>query len=395
MKIHTSNVEKVRNMLESSGLKYRYEENYHKFLDLSSEYYFNMPELKWSEDLLNRKVFDVETSNDDIKKVVCELFGVKPTKNNYLYYELEQDPNKYEYQFTHRIKPTYPIYVITKGRWELTYTINTLEEMQLDFFICVEPSEYQNYIQNPKVDKNKILLLPENFSERNCGSIPVRNFVWEHSVSNGNTRHWILDDNIDCFYRWNDGKKLKVKDGVVFKVMEDYMDRYENIGLVSCQYKSFVPAIDTSRTQIIINTRAYSCILINTELLDKRLEERWRGRYNEDTDLSLRVLSTGDLCTVNFNTILSGKMPTGSMKGGNDKIYMDHTNTGYQKKYDELKENWGDIVSLSTNRHKDKRPHHIIEYTKLFKQKLKLKEGVERHPIINNYNMMLVKKLKK
>ena len=87
--------------------------------------------------------------------------------------------------------------------------------------------------------------------------------------------------------------------------MEDFSDRYENLGLVGCQYASFVPANEPRRTQFIINTRVYSCILINTELLDQRLEERWRGRYNEDTDLALRVLSTGDLCTVNFNNLLT------------------------------------------------------------------------------------------
>ena len=80
---------------------------------------------------------------------------------------------------------------------------------------------------------------------------------------------------------------------------------------------------------------------------------------------------------------MSGKQTTGSMKGGNTTtIYefdkeSDAENkrfTGLKKKFDELKENWGDIVTYTTSRHKDGRPHHHIAYTKLFHQELKLKE---------------------
>jgi hypothetical protein len=261
--------------------------------------------------------------------------------------------------------------------------------MGIDFYICVEPAEYDLYAA--KVDKKKIIKLPENFSTLKKGSITVRNFVWDHAVKSGHKKHWVVDDNILGFYRWNNNLKKKVKDGVFFRIMEDFSDRYENLGLVGCQYMSFVPATEPGRSQFIKNTRVYSCILINSELLDSRLEERWRGTYNEDTDLSLRVLSTGDLCTVNFNTLLSGKQTTGTMRGGNtDTIYEGGTNPGYQKKFDELKKHWGKIVTLTHEMHKDGRPHHHIAYTKLFKQELVLKEGTSREPKINEYNMILV-----
>jgi len=163
------------------------------------------------------------------------------------------------------------------------------------------------------------------------------------------------------------------------------------LGWLDVSMHLFVPATEPGRGQFIKNTRVYSCILINNELLDTRLEERWRGTYNEDTDLSLRVLSTGDLCTVNFNMLLSGKQTTGTMRGGNtDTIYEGGTNSGYQKKFDELKKNWGKIVTLTNNWHKDGRPHHHIAYTKLFKQDLILKEGIPRTPKVNEYNMVLV-----
>jgi hypothetical protein len=409
MKVHTSNKKSVEDILNNTvikgpfwdyTLKYELDNTYLNFNDLIDDDYFNMPEFKWSDWLLEKYVFDVKLNNQEERDVFFKAFDRKPTILSYIHHELDDHPLKeYEYEFTHKIQPKYPIYVITKGRWEKTLTIDTLEEMDIDFNICVEPSEYDNYISNPKIDKNKVIKLPENFSERKQGGIPVRNFVWQHSIDNGHKKHWIIDDNIDGFFRWNENIQKRVKDGVVFRVMEDYSDMFKNLGLVSCQYASFVPGIDNGRGAVIRNTRTYSCILINTELLDTRLEERWRGTYNEDTDLTLRVLSTGDLCTANFNSLLSGKQTTGTMKGGNTTTIYEFGEdkeentkfTGLQKKFDELKENWGDIIKFTNKKHKDGRPHHHISYTKLFKQPLILKDGIKREPKVNNYNMKLVK----
>jgi hypothetical protein len=377
--------------LEQIGFKGRVLDNYHKFIELNNPHYTNLPEFKWDDSLRDRKVVEVKLKTDEEKKKFFEGFGIKPTKKNFMYYEFHVDDTKYEYQYSEKIQPKYPIYVITKGRWEKTHTIDTLEDMGVDFYICVEPKEYDNYCSNPKVDKNKILILPEDYSERGQGAVPVRNFVWEHAVQNGHSKHWQLDDNIIWFYRWNKNKQIKVRDGVFFRIMEDFSDRYSNLGLVSCQYKSFVPQIDSGREEYILNTRAYSCILIDTDLLDNRLTERWRGRYNDDTDLTLRVLSLGDICTVNFNSLLSGKQTSGSMKGGMAEIYDNHSHNGYQKKFDALKDNWPDLVTLTNKRHKDGRPHHHIEYTKHFTQQLVLKDGVDLQPKVDNYNMTLKK----
>jgi len=397
MKIHTNKPQEVIELLsqfsvDGEPIKYKILDNkkYFKYVNLDNEDYFNLPEFKWSDHLKNRVVLELNLNNQEMKKRFSELFDVNLKNKTYIHYKLDRHPmENMEYHYQNKIKPKYPIYILTKGRWEKTYTIDTLEDMGIDFKICVEPKEYEKYCSNPKIDKNKILVLPENYSEKGQGAVPVRNFIWDHSVSQGHKKHWQLDDNISWFYMWNNNLQKKIRDGVFFRIMEDFSDRYENIGLTSCQYKSFVPAIDTGRQQFIVNTRAYSCILINSELLDQRLKERWRGRSNDDTDLTLRVLSTGDICTVNFNSLLSGKQTSGSMKGGMEKIYEGHSHDGYKKKFDELKSNWGDIVTLTNKRHKDGRPHHIIQYTKHFTQKLKLKDGIVKQPHVNNYGLIL------
>ncbi|MCP6324563.1 hypothetical protein NL453_29480, partial [Klebsiella pneumoniae] len=56
------------------------------------------------------------------------------------------------------------------------------------------------------------------------GSIPARNFVWEHSISEGHKRHWILDDNIRDFYRSHKNTRLIVRSTAPFRVCEDFTD---------------------------------------------------------------------------------------------------------------------------------------------------------------------------
>ena len=55
------------------------------------------------------------------------------------------------------MSPKYPIYVISKGRWQSRLTSKALEEMDQDYKIVVEPSEYNKYAN--VINKRKILQL--------------------------------------------------------------------------------------------------------------------------------------------------------------------------------------------------------------------------------------------
>lgn len=99
------------------------------------------------------------------------------------------------------------------------------------------------------------------------------------SKSKGYKRHWVMDDNIKQFIRLNKNKKIRVNSAVFFRCMEDFCDRYKNIAMAGPQTWFFVPR-KQKRLPFCLNTRVYSCNLIlnNTPY-------RWRGRYNEDTDV--------------------------------------------------------------------------------------------------------------
>ncbi len=269
--------------------------------------------------------------------------------------------------------PRYPIYIISKGRWESRLTSKSLEAMGLAYHICVEPQEVASYAA--VIDPAKILTLP--FSNLGQGSIPARNFVWEHALAAGARRHWILDDNIRGFFRFQNNLKVPVGDGSTFCAAEDFIDRYKNVAIGGFHYFMFVPRKDGSIPPFRLNTRVYSCILLDTSL-----PYRWRGRYNEDTDLSLRALKDGH-CTILFNAFIADKMTTMTMKGGNsDELYQDD---GRLKMAESLRDQHPELVEIT---HKFGRWQHHVNY-RLFKNRLILRDDFEASEGNDNYGMEL------
>lgn len=276
------------------------------------------------------------------------------------------------------MNPNYPVYIISKGRWDSRLTSKALEKMKVPYYIVIEPQEYEQY--SSVIDPKKILVLP--FSNLGQGSIPARNWVWEDSIKKGFKRHWILDDNIRAFYRVHKNMEYKFNDGSGFKVIEDFVDRYVNIALAGMQYEMFV--IKRQKTKPIrLNTRIYSCILINN-----KLSYRWRCRYNEDTDLSLRALKN-KWCTVLFNIFVCQKVQTMRMKGGNtDELYKQNENfDGRLEMARQLQSQHPDCVKITR---KWNRWQHQVDYRPFKNNKLILKKDIIIPKGINNYGMKLV-----
>ena len=271
------------------------------------------------------------------------------------------------------MNPKYPVYVISKGRWESRLTSKALERMKVPYHIVVEPQEFDNYAS--VIDKQKILTLP--FSNLGQGSIPARNWVWEHSISINAKKHWIMDDNIYDFYRLNRNTRNIVQTGTIFKICEDFTDRYENVPISGLNYRFFMVPTD-SHPPYYLNTRVYSCILINNTL-----KHKWRGRYNEDTDLCIRALKDG-FCTILFNAFLQEKAGTMTVKGGNtDELYADD---GRLKMAKSLQEQHPDICTITW---KFNRWQHQVNYTVFEKNKLIRKKNVEIKQDVDNYSLVL------
>jgi hypothetical protein len=284
------------------------------------------------------------------------------------------------------VNPKYPLYIVSKNRADSRLTSKSLEAMNVPYYIVIEESNYKDY--SAVIDKKKILILPEHYFDdydtfddlgrsKSTGPGAARNFCWDHSIKNGFKRHWVMDDNIDYFYRFNKNEKIKALSGSIFRAMEDFCDRYTNVAMAGPNYAMFVPR-RKNHPPFIMNTRIYSCNLILNEA-----PYRWRGRYNEDTDLSLRMLKDG-WCTIEFNAFLQNKVNTQVLKGGNTKEFYAAEGTLPKSK---MQLNMHPDVSRVVKKYG--RWHHYVDYTPFKKNKLIKKEDLIINKKINNYGMQL------
>ena len=283
-----------------------------------------------------------------------------------------------------KANPKYPLYIVSKNRADSRLTSKSLEMMNVPYHIVIEQFNYEEY--SAVIDKSKILILPERYFDeydtfddlgrtKSTGPGAARNFVWDHSTKRGYDRHWVMDDNIDMFYRLNKNLKVPVATGAIFRAMEDFVDRYENVAMAGPNYTMFCPR-KQKMPPFILNTRIYSCNLIKNDT-----PYRWRGRYNEDTDLSLRMLKDG-WCTVQFNAFLQNKINTQVIKGGNTKEFYAKEGTLPKSK---MQVNMHPDVSRISWRFG--RWHHYVDYKPFKGNKLIKKKDLKLKNKVNNYNM--------
>lgn len=276
--------------------------NYQHFTELAS--------LIGNEDLSTK--YQYPHTIDEFSVLVRQL--ISPTRKSLWYPRAEIEPYADKRYISDRpMLPKYPVYIISKGRWKNPLTAMALDECGVPYRIVVEPQEYDKY--SDVISPEKILVTP--FSNLGQGSTPVRNWVWDHSVAAGAKRHWVLDDNLYMFLRFNRNLKVPVADGTIFRLAESFVDRYSNVAISGFNYLHFIERKKGNRyPPVRLNTRIYSCILIQNDI-----PYRWRGKYNEDTDLCIRVLKDGWV-TMLFNAFLADKTTTMRMPGGNtDELY--------------------------------------------------------------------------
>ncbi len=287
--------------------------------------------------------------------------------------------------------PRYPIYIVSKGRYDVRLTADSLERMQVPYHIVVEEFEYEKYkaavdpkyctvlVLDPQYQKDYETCDDIPFGQKSVGPGAARNFAWDHSISIGATSHWVMDDNIAGFYRYYKGKRMMCYNGAIFAAAEDFVDRYENVLMSGLQYRFFaVPSKD--RPAYVKNTRIYSCNLIRNDC-----PFRWRGRYNEDTDLSLQILKAG-YCTIQFNAFLQAKTATQVIKGGNTEAF--YAAEGTSPKSYMLKELHPDVTELV---YRYGRHHHYVNYLPFKDIQLIRKKDIVIPTGINEYGMKIKK----
>jgi len=282
-----------------------------------------------------------------------------------------------------KVDSKYPICIPSKGRWNNQLTASSLDELGVSYLFFVEETEGDKYKE--ALGDDKVVVMP--FHDLGKGSIPARNYIWQWALERGHKRHWTLDDNIRRFLRCNMNRRIGVSGGGFFKAMEDFVDRYENIAMAGPHHLGFVADRQANLKPYTLNSRIYSCILLDTSL-----PHRWRGRYNEDTDLSLRLLKDG-YCTLLFNALLMDKAAT-SQGGGGMKKGMAGGNTDHVYNTEDYRLAFAQSLA---DQHPDcvkvvwkyDRYHHSVDYSKFKRNQLKMKDGIVPSLSINNYGMRL------
>lgn len=301
------------------------------------------------------------------------------------------------------LSPQFPVYIPTKGRHKFMVTSKALTSLGVPHFLVVEPQQVADYQAAVKSMRLAATILELDLSFKNryevcddlgltksTGPGPARNFAWEHSIANGHKWHWVIDDNIKWFYRLNRNLKVPVGDGTIFRCMEDFSLRYSNVAMAGPNYFMFASR-KSKMPPFVPNTRIYSCNLIRNDV-----PFRWRGRYNEDTILSLDMLKAG-WCTVQFNAFLQEKMETQKLPGGNtDEFYLvegkkrcgeKYADTGTVAKSQMICRVHPDVSKMAF---RFQRWHHHVDYTVFKNQKLIRKPDIEIPKESNEYGMRLI-----
>ena len=202
----------------------------------------------------------------------------------------------------------YKIYIPTKGRYDRLLTADYLAKNEIDFSLVVEKKEVDLYEEKYP---NKVIVLPDS----DYGSVYfARNFIKKLSIANKEKKHWQLDDDIKKLMYVNDGKFIDIPLDEIFENMENFCDKFKNIGLASPQSSVWVRF---SKKPFETNKLVYTC-----KLVDNSLDIWWNKDVIDDVDYNIQVLDSG-WCTVRFNTFSFAWSSSTTQKGGFTEIYLE------------------------------------------------------------------------
>ena len=258
-----------------------------------------------------------------------------------------------------------PIFIPSRGRADITGAAAMLDKIGCpDYRIIVEQDEKAAYTN--RWGSERVLVLPVEFQQAydpldghgqkySLGSGPSRNYAWHLAKEMGTPWHWLIDDNVTQVYRYGmDGVTVVSRGPEWFRDLEKYITQWVNVGMGGPQAESFVAHRHQNTRRAVKNTRIYSFNLIRTDM-----PFRWRGRWNEDTILSLDMLTRGWATILCYHYLMK-KPESRRVKGGNtDELYKHGTGpksrllAAAYPKYVDVRYRFGRI-------------HHFVNYKKHF-----------------------------
>ena len=174
--------------------------------------------------------------------------------------------------------------------------------------------------------------------------------------------------------------------GAIFRVVEDFADRYENLAITGLYSHQFIVAKQKYPYFFLNNTRVYSCTL-NQERSETSVRSLAGSLQRRHRPLHSRVKA--GWCVVSFAAFTMHKVgATKRTKGGNTKLY---EGEGRKLMAESVRAQHPDVASIKWEHG---RYQHDVDYAKAARiggdPVLKLRKGVVVPEGVNNYGMVLV-----
>jgi hypothetical protein len=198
------------------------------------------------------------------------------------------------------------IYIPSKGRPLHNKTARLLTN--LNYKIVVEPQDYDSY---RAVYPEEVLL---RLDANDKGLAYVRNYISNYSRHTGETHHWQMDDDVDCFKvrKKNTNKNETVNPLLAISIVEHCTNMFTNVAISGIGSNAFA---FSKPYPVQKNRLAYQCMLLNNSI-----ENEWKMGGVEDWYYNFDVLEKG-YCTLAFHHIMTQTSPTMQLAGGSTDIH--------------------------------------------------------------------------
>lgn len=253
----------------------------------------------------------------------------------------------------------FPVFIVSKGRALNGSTARYLLKMGIEFRLIVEEQEREEYAKH--FGEERLLILPPSYKaeyqtlddrdDERVGPGAARNFALDTARAEGTGFHWVMDDNIEGWGTYDGAIACRDVDGVGLRSLELWAKSCTNLGGITPSYNFDVVFGHSRANRVASPTRLYSCQLLNNEI-----PVRWRGRYNEDTILSLDLLSAGFAC-VQSRAVLQYKAATQKYVGGNTAEF--YEDEGTLRKSQMIADVYPRVARVV---HRFGRVHHHVNY---------------------------------
>ncbi len=198
----------------------------------------------------------------------------------------------------------YPVYIPSKGRAETATTPKLLEQVNIPYTLVVEQQEARDYIKHFPNARVTVL------NESHRGIAYARNAILEYARSDHPGWYWMIDDDIKQFYRLQDTIFLN-DTARVLEDVEKLVNQHQRLAQATIGRKNRTK----QKLPLCWNVSCCGCVCNHADRVGT-----YREHVQEDTDMSLQVVSAGYM-TVQFNHIVLSTPLRGQNTGGLQEAY--------------------------------------------------------------------------